>query len=91
MRDPGPFDGDFAEDGLEGEGSCPVARDAATALTVPPLEHQFVVGLLDEGADEPPLDLEAARWTHASIRSGRGSSWSGMGKVIRSPSSSVSV
>ena len=59
MRDPGPFDGDFAEVGFLGEGSGPAALDAATALTVPPLEHQFVVGLLDEGAEEPPLDLEA--------------------------------
>jgi hypothetical protein len=66
------------------------ALDAA-ALAVPPLEDQFMVGLLDEGAEEQLLDLEAGAVDARLDPVGRCSSWSGMGKVIRSPSSSVSV
>lgn len=59
VTDPGPLDGDCAEGGLEGERSCPAALDAVATLAVPALQDQFVVGLLDEGAEEPALDLEA--------------------------------
>ncbi len=34
------------------------AEDAAAGLAVPPLKDQFLVGLLDEGPEEPPLDFE---------------------------------
>ncbi len=60
VTDPGAFDGDLAEDGLEGGGPCPSAWDPIAALAVPPLEDQLLVGLLDEGAEEPALDLEAS-------------------------------
>ena len=52
-------DGDLAEDRLEGEGSRPPPLDAGTALAVPLLEDQFVIGLLDEDLEEPPLEFEA--------------------------------
>jgi hypothetical protein len=58
VRDPGSFDGDFAEDGLEGEGSRPSASDALAAVPPPLLEDELLVGLLDEGAEELALDLE---------------------------------
>jgi hypothetical protein len=53
------LDGDFPEGGLEGEGSCPPTLDAAAGLTLSPLEDQFLVGLLDEGLEEPALDFES--------------------------------
>ena len=59
VEDAGPPDGDLAEDRLEGEGSCPPPLDAGIGLAVPLLEDQFVVGLLDEDLEEPPLDFEA--------------------------------
>ena len=59
VADPRPLDGDFAEGGLEGEGACPPPLDAGAAFAVPPLEDQFLVGLLDEGSEEPALDFEA--------------------------------
>jgi hypothetical protein len=58
VADPRPSDGDLAEGGLEGEGSCPPALDAAAGLAVPALEDQFLVGLLDEGPEEAALDHE---------------------------------
>jgi hypothetical protein len=47
-----------AEIGVEGEGSCPSKPDAGAAFALPPLENQFLVGLLDEGLEEPALDFE---------------------------------
>ncbi len=55
VADPGACDGDLAEGGLEGVGPCPSALDAVAALAVTALEDQFVVGLLDEGPEEPTL------------------------------------
>ena len=59
VRDPRPLDGDLTEGGLEGEGPCPPALDAAAAFAVASLEDQLLVGLLDEGSEEPALDFEA--------------------------------
>jgi hypothetical protein len=59
MRDSRPSDGDFTEGGLESEGSRPSAADAAAAFAVASLEDQFLVGLLDEGLEEPALDFQA--------------------------------
>src|SRR4051794_32557677 len=59
VADPDSLHGDFAEGGLEGKGACAPALDAAAALAVAPLEDQFLVGLLDEGAEESALDFEA--------------------------------
>ena len=35
------------------------ARDAFATVAVPPLEDQFVIGLLDEDPEEPTLEFEA--------------------------------
>jgi hypothetical protein len=58
VRDASPSDGDLAEGGLEGIGSCATALDAVAALAVATLDDQFLVGLLDEGTEESPLDFE---------------------------------
>ena len=58
MADPRPLNGDFAEDGFEGERSCPPALDASTGFAVPVLENQFLIGLLDQDLEEPTLDFE---------------------------------
>src|SRR5207249_5180457 len=58
VTDPGPLHGDFAEGGLEGEGSCPPPLDAVATVAVAALEDQFLVGLLDEDLEEPALDRE---------------------------------
>ena len=58
VADPRPLNGDLAEDRLEGEGACPPALDAGTAFAVPVLQDQFLVGLLDEGLEEPALDCD---------------------------------
>jgi hypothetical protein len=59
VEDARPFDGDLAEGGLEGEGSCAASLDPGPGFAVPLLEDQFVIGLLDEGPKEPPLEFEA--------------------------------
>ena len=59
VTDAGPWDGHFAEGGREGVRSRTAALDAAPAVTLPPLEDEFLVGLLDEGPEEPALDLQA--------------------------------
>ena len=58
VADPRPLNGDFAEDGFEGERSCPPALDASTGFAVPVLENQFLIGLLDQDLKEPALDFE---------------------------------
>jgi hypothetical protein len=58
VTDSGPLDGDFPEGGLEGEGSCAAALDAAAAFAVPPLEDEFLVRFLDEDPEELSLDFE---------------------------------
>ena len=58
VTDSGPWDGDFPEGGLEGEGSCPAALDAVAAFAVPPLEDEFLVRFLDEDPEELSLDFE---------------------------------
>jgi len=59
MTHPRPLDGDLAEGGFEGEGSGSSTLDATTASAVTTLEDQFLVGLLDEGFEEPTLEFEA--------------------------------
>jgi hypothetical protein len=59
VADAGASDDDFAEGGLEGEGSRPPALDPRAALAVAALEDELLVGLLDQGAGEPTLDLES--------------------------------
>ena len=58
MSDSRPLDSDLTEEGLEGEGSCPPALDAAAGFTVAPREDQLLVGLLDEDPEEPALDFQ---------------------------------
>src|SRR4029077_6820435 len=58
VADPRPLHGDLAEGGFEGEGSCPPALDARTGFAVPVLEHEFLIGLLDQDLEEPALDFE---------------------------------
>src|SRR5208337_3772296 len=58
VADPRPLHGDCAEDGFEGERSCPPALDASTGFAVPVLENQFLIGLLDQNLEEPALDFE---------------------------------
>ena len=60
VLDSRPLNGDLAKGRLEGEGSCPPKPDAGAAFALPPLEDQFLVGLLDEGLEEPALDFETA-------------------------------
>ena len=52
------MDGDLTEDGLEGAGPRLPASEAATAFTVASLKDQLLVGLLDEGSEEPALHFE---------------------------------
>src|SRR5271166_5943053 len=58
VADPRPLNGDFAEEGFEGERSCPPALDASTGFALPVLENQFLIGLLDQDLEEPALDFE---------------------------------
>ena len=58
VADPRPLNGDFAEEGLEGERSCPPVLDASTGFALPVLENQFLIGLLDQDWEEPALDFE---------------------------------
>jgi hypothetical protein len=87
VEDSRPLDGDLAEDRLEGEGPCPPPLNAGIGFAVPPLEDQFVIGLLDEDLEEPPLEFEAGLMDVGLDLVGRCSSWGGMGKVICSDSS----
>jgi hypothetical protein len=59
VEDSRSLDGDLAEEGLEGEGPCAASLDAGPGFAMPLLEDQFVIGLLDEHPEEPPLDFEA--------------------------------
>jgi hypothetical protein len=58
VADPRPSDGDLTEGGLEGEGPCPSTLDAITSFTMPSLEDQLLVGLLDQGPEESALEIE---------------------------------
>ena len=58
VADPRPLDGDLAEDRLEGERPRPPALDASTAFASPVLQDQLLIGLLDQGLEEPALDFE---------------------------------
>jgi hypothetical protein len=60
VEDSRPLNGDRAEGRLDGEGSCSPKLDAGVAFTVPLLEDQFLVGLLDEDLEETALDFETA-------------------------------
>ena len=43
---------------LKVKGRVPLALDASTGFAVPVLEHQFLIGLLDQDLEEPALDFE---------------------------------
>jgi hypothetical protein len=58
VEDSRPFDGDLAEDGLEGEGPCAASLETGPTFAVPLLEDQIVIGLLDEDPEEPTLEFE---------------------------------
>jgi hypothetical protein len=59
VEDSRPLDFDLAGEGLEGEGSCAASLETGPGFAVPLLEDQFVIGLLDEDLEEPPLEFEA--------------------------------
>ena len=89
VADPRPLNGDFAEGGLEGEGTCPPALDAGTAFAMPLLQDQFLVGLLHEHLEEPALDFQTGLM-NVGLESARGDArpGCGMGKDIPSVNSS---
>ena len=58
VLDSRPLNGDLAKGRLDGEGSCPPKPDAGAAFALPPLEDQFLVGLLEQDFVEPALDFE---------------------------------
>ena len=59
VADPRPLDGDLAEGRLEGERPRPPALDTGAGFAAAVLQDQLLVGLLDEGSEEPALDLKA--------------------------------
>ena len=58
VEDSRPPDGDLAEDRLEGEGASPLPLDAGAVFAMPPLQDQFLIGLLDKDPEEPALEFE---------------------------------
>jgi hypothetical protein len=59
VADPRPLDGDLAKGRLEGEWPRPPALDTGAGFAAAVLQDQLLVGLLDEGSEEPALDLKA--------------------------------
>ena len=88
VADPRPLDGDLAEGRLEGERPCPPALDTGAGFAAAVLQDHFLVGLLDEGSEEPALDLKAGLMDERLDLVGRCSSWDGTGRDIPSDSCS---
>ena len=59
VDDSRPLDGHRAEGCLEGEGPCPPPLDPGIGFAVPLLKDQFLIGLLDEDLEKPPLEFES--------------------------------
>jgi hypothetical protein len=91
VEDSRPFDSHLAEDCLEGEGSSAAPLDTGAGFAVPLLEDQLMIGLLDEGPEEPALDFEAGLMDMGLDQVGEMLVLGGMGKDISSDSATEKV